>query len=80
MVKKAKGIPESQIKRIEEISLFMKNLRLNENYTQETFGKLADVHPNSIHNLEHQRVDLITLFKCIDAAGLTLAQFFEGMK
>lgn len=47
--------------------------------TLADFSQLAGTHPNSLYNLEHQRVDIITLFKCIDATGLTLSQFFEGI-
>jgi DNA-binding XRE family transcriptional regulator len=76
-----KHIPESQKKRIEEISLFIKNWRINDNMTQNDFSKLAEVHPNSIYNIEHQKVyNIVTLLKIIDATGLTVAEFFEGME
>ncbi|WP_320112052.1 helix-turn-helix domain-containing protein [Draconibacterium orientale] len=78
-----KNIPEHQLTRIEEISLFIKNWRLNEGLTQKEFSELANVHVNSIYNLENQNYsntpNLITLLNCIDATGLTLSQFFEGM-
>lgn len=80
MSKRENNIPESQIRRIEEISLFIKNLRINDNLTQSDFSKLAEVHPNCIYNIEHKRINIITLFKCIDATGLTLSQFFELME
>jgi len=76
MAKRVNSISESQNKRLEEISLFIKNLRINDNLTRSDFSKLAQIHPNSLYNLENQRIDLITLFKCIEATGLTLSQFF----
>jgi transcriptional regulator with XRE-family HTH domain len=64
-----------------EISLFIKNWRLNEGLTMNNFAKLADVHLNSVYNLEHQKnITLSTLLRCIDATGLSLSEFFEGME
>ncbi len=70
---------ESQSRRIAEISSLIRNWRINDNLTLADFSQVAGAHPNSIYNLEHQRVDIITLFKCIDATGLTLSEFFEGI-
>ncbi len=78
-----KNIPEHQLTRIREISLFIKNWRLNEGLSQSEFSELANVHVNSIYNIENQKhsntPNLITLLNCIDATGLTLSQFFEDM-
>jgi transcriptional regulator with XRE-family HTH domain len=64
-----------------EISLFIKNWRINEGLTMSDFSKLADVHINSVYNLEHQKnVTLSTLFRCIDVTGLSLSEFFEDME
>ncbi len=64
-----------------EIALFIKNWRLNEGLSMREFSKLANVHFNSIYNLEHQKgINFSTLMKCISATGLTLSQFFEGME
>lgn len=80
-----KQIPEHQLKRIQEISLFIKNWRLNEGLSRRQFGELANnMHVNSIYNIENHKYsnspNLITLLNCIDATGLTLAQFFESMQ
>jgi transcriptional regulator with XRE-family HTH domain len=65
----------------EEISLFIKNWRINESLTMSDFGKLAGVHTNSVYNLEHKKnVTVSTLLRCIYATGLTLSQFFQGME
>jgi hypothetical protein len=52
---------ESQSKRIAEISSLIRNWRINDNITLADFSQVAGAHPNSIYNLEHQRVDFITL-------------------
>jgi DNA-binding XRE family transcriptional regulator len=86
MSKKKKQISEHQRKSTEEIRFyiknFIKNWRLNEGLTQREFSKLANVHVNSIYNLEHQRgTNLITLINCITAMdGMTVSEFFEFMK
>jgi transcriptional regulator with XRE-family HTH domain len=82
MSNKKKQIPEYQRKRIEEVSLFIalfiKNWRLNEGLSQREFAIIADVHFNSIYNIEHQKgTNLNTLINCIDAMdGMTLSEFF----
>ena len=76
-----KLIPNHHYKRLEEISMFLKNWRINEGMTQPDFSKIAEIHTNSVYNLEHQKnITLLTLLNCIDATGMTLAQFFEGME
>lgn len=71
---------ESMQRRMAEISGFIRNWRINDNMTRADFSRLANAHPNSIYNIENQRIDIITLFKCIDAFGLTIAEFFDGIE
>ena len=74
-------IPKHQIKRIEEIALFLKNWRLNEGMSQREFSEIAEVHPNSIYHIENMSLyNIMTLLKCIDATGLTISQFFDEME
>ena len=76
-------IPEHQSKRLEEISLFIKNYRLCEGLTQREFSNIADVHVNTIQKFEKHKINIsiLTLFACIDAMdGLTLSEFFAGME
>lgn len=76
----ADKVPEHQRKRIEEISLFLKNWQINEGLSQREFSHLAEIHPNSAYNIGKLRLyNILTLLKCIDATGLTVSQFFEGM-
>lgn len=82
MFKNKKQIPEYQSLRTAEIAMFIKNWRLCEGLTQREFAKLADVHFNSVYNIEHQKgTNLITLMNCIDAMdGMTLSEFFAEMQ
>ena len=86
MSKKKKQNTESKRLRIEEIRFYIKNFirnwRLNEGLTQREFSQLANVHVNSIYNLERQRgTNLITLINCIIAMdGMTLSEFFAGIE
>ncbi len=74
-------ISAHQVKRLEEISSFLKNWRLNEGLTQREFSELACIHPNSLYHLEKMGLyNILTLLKCIDATELTLTQFFEDIK
>lgn len=68
--------------RIKEIALFIKNWRINEGLSQKEFSKLADLHVNSIYNLERQRgSNVITLIKCIEAMDyMTLSEFFSEIE
>jgi transcriptional regulator with XRE-family HTH domain len=77
-----KEIQNRQNLRIREISLLIKNWRLNEGLSQRDFSKLANVHVNSIYNLERQKgSNVITLLKCLDAMDcMTLSEFFAGIE
>jgi hypothetical protein len=77
-----KEIKNHQNSRIKEITLFIMNWRINEGLSQREFSKLANVHVNSICNLEHQRgSNLVTLLKCIDAMdSMKLSEFFAGIE
>ena len=76
-----KEIPEHQKNRIEIIGMFLKNWRLNEGLTQREFSELAGIHYNSTHSIERYKLySVLTLLKSVDATGLTLGEFFEGME
>lgn len=82
-----KEIPEYQKKRIEEIGLLLKNWRINEGQSRSEFCEWAEIHPNSLYHIENCRknnslrhYNFLTLLKCIDATGLTVSQFFDGIQ
>lgn len=75
-------IPEHQKKRIEEISLFIKNYRINDGLTQTDFGKLSDIHHNTIQRFEagNKNITIGTLFRMIDAMEMTPSEFFQDIE
>jgi len=75
-------IPEHQLKRIREISLFIKSYRTNECLSQTEFSEITSNHINTIQRFEagDKNFSILTLFNCIDGMGLSLSQFFEGME
>jgi DNA-binding XRE family transcriptional regulator len=78
---KSKPIPDQQRKRYDEIRMFVKNYRINDELTQREFSNMAEIHTNTIQNFESgKNITLLTLFGCIDAMGMTLSEFFDGIE
>ena len=78
-----KQIPDHQLKRLEEISHFIKNWRLFECQSQCDFSNTAEVHVNTLQKFEKHKnnISILTLFAFIDAMeGMTLSEFFAGME
>jgi transcriptional regulator with XRE-family HTH domain len=79
-----KQIPEHQRRRLEEISLFIKNWRIFEGLSQGDFSNLAEVHVNTLQKFENHKtnnISVLTLFSLIDAMdGMTLSDFFTGIE
>jgi len=78
-----KNIPEHQHKKLEEMSLAIKNWRLNENLTQLEFSEIAEIHVNTLQKIEKHssNISVLTLFSIIDAMdGMTQQDFFEMIK
>ena len=77
-----KQIPENQRKRIEEITMLIKNWRINEGLSQREFSILAESHTNTIHNIEthSKNISILTILNCIDAMDLTVSQFFDAVQ
>lgn len=75
-------ISENHTKRIEEIGLLIKNWRISEGLSQQEFCYLADIHINTLHNLEDYKknVSVLTILNCIDAIGLSVSDFFKEIE
>jgi transcriptional regulator with XRE-family HTH domain len=75
-------ITQHQKKRMEEISLFIKNFRINDGLTQSDFSKLSEIHHNTIQRFEagNKNITISTLFNMIDAMEMSLSEFFENME
>ena len=72
---------ENQIERLKEISMLIKNWRVNDLISQNEFGSMTDTHVNTVRNLEAgKNITVITLFNFIDALGVTVSEFFEGIE
>lgn len=77
-----KAISKNQEKRLEGITLLIKNYRLNDGLTQTELSRISDLHVNTIRRIEsgYRNISLLTLFSCIDAMDITIAEFFEGIE
>ncbi len=76
-------IPEHQKKRFKELSLLVRNYRINDGLTQSEFSKMSDTHVNTIQRFEagnKKNITLLTLFNFIDALEMSLSEFFEGVE
>jgi len=51
----AKQIPEHQQKRLQQISTFLKELRLNNNQTQFEVSRETGIHPNTLIRIESSK-------------------------
>ena len=79
-----KSMPEDQIRRLEEIRLFIKTWRTNQLLSQQEYSNMANTHVNTLQKFESQKtinISILTLFAFIDAMdGMTLSDFFAGME
>jgi len=77
-----KTITKNQEKRLEEITMLIKNYRFNDGITQAELSRISELHVNTIRRLESgdRNISLLTLFSCIDALDITVSEFFEGIK
>lgn len=75
-----KKIPDYQIKRLTEISSFIKHWRISECMSQKDFSKIAETHVNTLQKFESRtnNISALTLFALIDATGLTISEFFDN--
>jgi transcriptional regulator with XRE-family HTH domain len=67
--------------RITEISQFIRNWRVNDQISQNDLASIAEIHANTVYNLETgKNVTLRTLLNCTDALGITLSDLFDGIE
>jgi len=78
---KNKQIEEHQVKRLNYIGQFIKELRLNQGLTQIEFSDTNDLARNTTQKAEYGgNITLMTLFKIIDANEISLEDFFQEME
>jgi len=77
-----KKIPEHHEKRFIELSLFIRNYRINERLSMSDFSRLTDTHINTIQRFEkgNKNITLLTLFDFIDAMDISLSEFFQSVE
>jgi transcriptional regulator with XRE-family HTH domain len=74
-------VSQLQLERLKEIKTFIHTWRTNEGLSQSEFADLADTHYNTIYNIERNHsINVLTLFNCIDAMGMSLSEFFADME
>jgi transcriptional regulator with XRE-family HTH domain len=82
-----RDITQRQLERLKEIKTFIHAWRTNEGLSQSEFADLANAHSNTIYNIERNNsiysihsINVLTLFNCIDAMGMSLSEFFADME
>jgi transcriptional regulator with XRE-family HTH domain len=80
-INKNKHYQEHHILRLDQVGMFIKNIRLNDGLTQAEMAIACGLSRNTIQKVEYSgNMKLVTLFKIIDAFDLTLEQFFTEME
>ena len=75
-----KEIQQHNKERLQAISAFLKEYRINSGYTQKILSEYSDVHRNSIILIEDIDLphppNIMTIFKLADAMELNINQIF----
>lgn len=67
-------------KNLEYIATAIRVYRYNNGLTQKDLCELANIHPNTLSNMENCcGYNIGTLLSIIDATGLSFAEFFWGI-
>ena len=76
-----KPIPEQHLKRLEYLSIFLRELRLNEGFTQNELSHQMNLHRNSIIRAENARnITLLSLFELADALDMSPKDLFREIE
>jgi transcriptional regulator with XRE-family HTH domain len=72
-----KPIPEQHLKRLESLSIFLRELRINDGLTQNELSQQIQLHRNSIIRAENARnITLLSLFELADALDISPNELF----
>jgi len=72
-----KPITDQNLKRLENLSIFLRELRLNEGLTQRELSQNLNLHRNTIHRAENARnITLLSLFELADALEISPTDLF----
>ena len=70
-------IPEQHLKRLEYISIYLRELRLNEGFTQKELSQQMKLHRNTVIRIENAKnMTLLSLFELADALDLSPKELF----
>ena len=76
-----KPISDQNIRRLEYLSIYLRELRLNEGLTQEELSQQMNLHRNSIIRAENcKNITLLSLFELIDALDVSPEDIFYDLK
>jgi DNA-binding XRE family transcriptional regulator len=68
-------------KRLEYLSTFLRELRINSNLTQKELSQNLNLHRNSIIRAENNHnITLLTVFELADALDISLSELFQDME
>ena len=68
-------------KRLEYLSTFLRELRINSNLTQKELSQNLNLHRNSIIRAENNHnITLLTLFELADALNISLSELFQDIE
>ena len=73
----SKTIPEQHQKRLEIISIYLRELRLSEGLTQKNLSQTVNLHRNSIIRAENgKNLTILSLFELADALNISPKDIF----
>jgi len=67
-------------KRLEYLSTFLRELRLNEGMTQKELSQNLNLHRNTIIRVENNHnITILTVFELADALNISLSELFQDI-
>lgn len=75
-----KSTSEQNLKRLEYLSIFLRELRFNRGMTQQELSQQLNLHRNSIVRAENSKnLTLISLFELADALDISPKELFQDI-
>ena len=76
-----KTIPDRHRKKIEYLSTYFRELRLNEGMTQKELSQNLNLHRNTIIHAENAKnLTLLSVFELADALDISLKDLFQDIE
>jgi transcriptional regulator with XRE-family HTH domain len=76
-----KTIPDRHRKKIEYLSTYFRELRLNEGMTQKELSQNLNLHRNTIIRAENaENLTLLSVFELADALDISLKELFQDIE